>query len=54
MDSTNNYLLMKSNKNNSNNDYLIEKSCEVHLRLGVLSETLDLKRPPIFSPNEGT
>jgi len=39
---------MKSNKSNSNNDYFIEKSCKVHLRLGVLSETLSRKRPPIF------
>ena len=49
MDPTNNYLLMKNNKNNWNNDYFIEKWCGVHLRLVVLSETLSLKRPPIFS-----
>jgi len=30
------YLLMKSNKSNSNNDYFIEKWCGVHLRFGVL------------------
>jgi len=42
---------MKNNKNNSNNDYFIEKWCGVQLRLGVLSETMSLNRPPIvFSP----
>ena len=44
----NNYLIMKSNKNNSNNDYFIEKWCGVYLRLEVLSETLGLKRPSIY------
>jgi len=39
---------MKINKNSSNNDYFIEKGCGVHLRLGVLSETLGRKRSPIF------
>jgi len=48
MSLNNNYLLMKSNKSNSNNDYFIKKWCEVHLRLRVLSETLGLKRPPVF------
>jgi hypothetical protein len=48
MSPTNNYLLMKSNKSNSNNDYFIEKLCQVHLRLEVLSETLGLKRPSNF------
>jgi len=41
---------MKNNKNNSNNDYFIEKWFGVHLRFGVLSETLSLKRPPNFFP----
>jgi len=48
MDPTDNYLLMKSNKNNSNNDYFIEKWCEIHLRLKVLNDTPSLKRPPIL------
>jgi hypothetical protein len=41
---------MKNNKINSNNDYFIEKWCGTHLRLGVLSKTFGLKRPPIFFP----
>jgi len=48
MGPTNNYLIIKSNKNNSNNNYFIEKWCGVPLRLRVLNETLGLKRPLIF------
>jgi len=44
---------MKSNKNNLYNDDFIEKGCGVHLRLGVLSETPGLKRPPIVFPTLG-
>jgi len=41
---------MKRNKNNSNNYYFIKKWCMIHLSLGVLNETISLKRPLNFFP----